>query len=360
MFRRNVLGKPFVDLHRAGFESEAVAGTAKKAPTPSWSASLIPFMLHSVPGLLLGTLPPLLLSPAGPLADALVLLPAGPLSLPLASLTILPFSVQFSLSPAHQPPPAVPRHVQMCASVVSLVTKLELDKGGLRASGAGDDEQHTGSTKAAHETILDALCSQAGIATERRNIPTFKKRNMWKNGQGDLVLKRVGLGGQPDLILDVALNHEFGGNHMADVGRNGELHNADPSKILKATTRTPGAPVPGGLCGAAGCRLRLPALCDEGPRRVFAAALHPRPPPDCPLVRAVRGSFQRRGFKFRRGQYFWHTRCHRPRRVRLPNVCTWPSTPCVALAPAPTPRTTSCIHLLLPWVSKWLRTARVL
>jgi len=33
---------------------------------------------------------------------------------------------------------------------------------------------------------------------------------------GDLVLKRVGLGGQPDLILDVAFIHEFGGNHMAE------------------------------------------------------------------------------------------------------------------------------------------------
>jgi len=47
------------------------------------------------------------------------------------------------------------------------------------------------------------------------------------------------------------------------------------------------------------------------------------------------------------------------RRLQLPNVCRWPSTPSVDPAPALTPRTTSCIHLQLPWVSKWLRTARV-
>jgi hypothetical protein len=245
---------------------------------------------------------------------------------------------------------------------------LELDKGGLRASGAGDDEQHTGSTKAAHETILDALCSQAGIATERRNIPTFKKRNMWKNGQGDLVLKRVGLGGQPDLILDVALNHEFGGNHMADVGRNGELHNADPSKILKATTRTPGAPVPGGLCGAAGCRLRLPALCHghgwihgEFLRLLYIIAHR----------RAVRWFAQigydyhnDEAFKLRRGEYFLHTpAAYGPvpslRRVRLPNVCKWQSTLCVGPAlPAPH-RMVSFFHLRRLRESK-LRIDRVL
>lgn len=39
------------------------------------------------------------------------------------------------------------------------------------------------------------------------------------------------------------------------------------------------------------------------------------------------------------------------RPVWLRNVRTWPSTPCVAPAPASTPRTTSCTHLRLPWVA---------
>ena len=101
-------------------------------------------------------------------------------------------------------------------------------------------KKHTGSTKAAHETLLDALealCFQAGIKTERRNIPSVTKPN-GKIGRGDLVLKNVNLGGHRHLIIDVALNHEFGGNHMADVTRNGALRAADPAKLLEATDRT--------------------------------------------------------------------------------------------------------------------------
>jgi len=100
-------------------------------------------------------------------------------------------------------------------------------------------KKHTGSTKAAHETLLDALealCFQAGIKTERRNIPSVTKPN-GKIGRGDLVLKNVNLGGHRHLIMDVALNHEFGGNHMADVARNGALRAADPAKFLEATAR---------------------------------------------------------------------------------------------------------------------------
>ena len=58
-------------------------------------------------------------------------------------------------------------------------------------------KKHTGSTKAAHETLLDALealCFQAGIKTERCNIPSVTKPN-GKIGWGDLVLKNVNLAG---------------------------------------------------------------------------------------------------------------------------------------------------------------------
>jgi hypothetical protein len=37
---------------------------------------------------------------------------------------------------------------------------------------------------------------------------------------------------EANLIIDAAFIHEFGGNHMADVSRNGELRNADPAKLL--------------------------------------------------------------------------------------------------------------------------------
>jgi hypothetical protein len=101
-------------------------------------------------------------------------------------------------------------------------------------------KKHTGSRKAAHETILDAIeaiCRQVGITTERRNIPSIKKRN-GKMGRGDLVLKHVNLGGHRHLVLDVAVNHEFGGDHLADVSRNGALRDAQPSRILESTART--------------------------------------------------------------------------------------------------------------------------
>ena len=41
-------------------------------------------------------------------------------------------------------------------------------------------QQHTGSTKDAHETILDALeqiCHDSGLTTHRRNIPSVQKAN---------------------------------------------------------------------------------------------------------------------------------------------------------------------------------------
>jgi hypothetical protein len=64
-------------------------------------------------------------------------------------------------------------------------------------------KKHTGSRKAAHETILDAIeaiCWQAGITTEQRNIPSIKKRND-KMGRGDLVLKNINLGGHLHLVI---------------------------------------------------------------------------------------------------------------------------------------------------------------
>ena len=73
-----------------------------------------------------------------------------------------------------------------------------------------------------HPRRSEAVCHQAGISTERLIIPSVTKRN-GKIGRGDLVLKNVGLGNHRHLVCDVNLNHDFGGNHMADVSRNGEL-----------------------------------------------------------------------------------------------------------------------------------------
>jgi len=77
----------------------------------------------------------------------------------------------------------------------------------------------------------------AGITTERRNIPSVQKRHN-RRGRGDLVLKNVNLGGHRHLVLDVTVNHEFGGNNLADVSRNGALRDAQPDRLLENTART--------------------------------------------------------------------------------------------------------------------------
>ena len=57
-------------------------------------------------------------------------------------------------------------------------------------------KKHTGSTKDAHETILDALekiCYDSGLSTQRHNIPLAQEAN-GKIGRGDLVIKDANLG----------------------------------------------------------------------------------------------------------------------------------------------------------------------
>ena len=59
-------------------------------------------------------------------------------------------------------------------------------------------------------------------------------------------------------------------------------------------------------------------------------------------------------FKFRRCQYFWHTRTASatPRRLQSPVARASPSTPCAATAPAYPPRTTSSTRTRLRWLSE--------
>ena len=175
-------------------------------------------------------------------------------------------------------------------------------------------KQHTSSTKSAHETILDAveaLCHQAGLSTERRNIPTVKKQN-GKTGQGDLVIKGANIGGDTNLIIDVALIHEFGGNHMVDVSLNGKLRHAQPDKLLESAARTKVHRYREAYATRSGITYAfLPCVMSTSGRihgeflRFLYILAH----------RRTKGWFERLGyepseeaFKFRRGQYFWHTR----------------------------------------------------
>jgi hypothetical protein len=120
----------------------------------------------------------------------------------------------------------------------------------------------------------------------------------------DLVLKDVNLGGHRHLVLDVAVNHEFGGDHLADVSRNGALRDAQPDRILESTART-----------------------KEGRYKAGYDAL--KPAPSCPASSPPAGGStdiiahrcttkwsqqhsndepSEEAFKFRRGQKFWRTR----------------------------------------------------
>ena len=173
-------------------------------------------------------------------------------------------------------------------------------------------KKHTGSRKAAHETILDAIeeiCRQAGITTERRNIPSIKKRN-GKMGRGDLVLKNVHLGGRRHLIIDVAVNHEFGGDHLADVSRNGALRDAQPSRLLERTARTKIDRYRAGY--AALQHAFMPCVISTSGRlhgeflRLLYIIAHRRT--TTWFSRHGNGEPSEEAFKFRRGQYFWHTR----------------------------------------------------
>ena len=57
-------------------------------------------------------------------------------------------------------------------------------------------------------------------------------------GRGVLVLKHDNLGGHRPLVLDVSINREFGGDHLANVSRNGAPKDAQPDRILESTART--------------------------------------------------------------------------------------------------------------------------
>jgi hypothetical protein len=45
-----------------------------------------------------------------------------------------------------------------------------------------------------------------------------------------LMRENVKFGGYANIVMDVALNHEFGGNHVADMIGNGALFDADPAQ----------------------------------------------------------------------------------------------------------------------------------
>jgi hypothetical protein len=48
----------------------------------------------------------------------------------------------------------------------------------------------------------------------------------------------MAFGGHRYLVIDVAVNHEFGGDHLVDVSGNGARRDSQPGRILESTART--------------------------------------------------------------------------------------------------------------------------
>ena len=151
---------------------------------------------------------------------------------------------------------------------------------------------------------------RARLSTERRNIPTVKKQN-GKTGQGDLLIKGADIGGDTNLIIDVALIHEFGGNHMADVSLNGALRHAQPDKLLEAAARTKVnryreayATRPGVTYAFLPCVISTSGRIHGEFLRFLYLLAHRR---TTRWFESLGYEPSEEAFKFRRGQYFWHT-----------------------------------------------------
>ena len=79
----------------------------------------------------------------------------------------------------------------------------------------------------AHQLLLKALqsiCQRAGYVATIRNIPESRGQR-----RADLFVKDIKLAGMQDLVVDVSIIHEFHGDVMQDVRRNGTLCHPDPS-----------------------------------------------------------------------------------------------------------------------------------
>jgi hypothetical protein len=90
--------------------------------------------------------------------------------------------------------------------------------------------KHSGKWYGAHELILSAVADIAHAAGFRTNrgsrVPTSRGQR-----RGDLEIKGLNVAGTTDLIVDVALVHDFHGN-VVDPSRRGQPRHPNPDKVL--------------------------------------------------------------------------------------------------------------------------------
>ena len=70
------------------------------------------------------------------------------------------------------------------------------------------------------------MCRRSGYTTRRKDVTSSRGSK-----KGDLEIQDINLGGQRDLVIDVALVHDFSGNSR-DAHRNGQLRYDDPNLLL--------------------------------------------------------------------------------------------------------------------------------
>ena len=89
-------------------------------------------------------------------------------------------------------------------------------------------------SKDANEHILcalDTMCRRSGYTTRHKNVTSSRGSK-----KGDVEIKDINLAGQRDLVIDVALVHDFSGNCLRDARRNGQLRYDDPDLLLNNAT----------------------------------------------------------------------------------------------------------------------------
>jgi hypothetical protein len=102
-----------------------------------------------------------------------------------------------------------------------------------------------------------------------------------KTDRGDHVIKDANIDGNHNVIVDVTCIHEFCGNHLVDVSRNGQLRDPDVNKLLQNAARTKAARYRDGYANRPGTTdAFLPGVMSTSCRihGVPAPPLHPCPP----------------------------------------------------------------------------------
>ena len=98
----------------------------------------------------------------------------------------------------------------------------------------------SGNWWSAHELVLSAIAEiaqAAGFSTNHgKRVPTSSGQK-----RGDLEITRLNVSGTSDIIIDVAVVHEFHGSVTQDE-RHGQLRHPNPDKVLidKAVTKVQG------------------------------------------------------------------------------------------------------------------------